>query len=84
MDPLQMRKVAMRSIAGATAVAASLSLVACGGGEKASGDFDGEVKVGILHSRSGTMAISENTVAEAELMAIDEINAKGCVMGKKL
>jgi len=36
MDPLQMRKVAMRSIAGATAVAASLSLVACGGGEQAS------------------------------------------------
>ena len=86
MDPLQMRKLAMRSIAGTTALAASLSLVACGGGEKASGDFDGEVKVGILHSRSGTMAISENTVAEAELMAIDEINAKGGVTidGKKL
>lgn len=86
MDPSLMRKAAFRYVAGATAVAASLSLVACGGGEKASGDFDGEVKVGILHSRSGTMAISENTVAEAELMAIDEINAKGGVLvdGKKL
>jgi len=82
-----MRKTTMRYVAGATAMAASLSLVACGGGgEKASGDFDGEVKVGILHSRSGTMAISENTVAEAELMAIEEINAKGgiTIEGKKL
>ncbi|MCT0216949.1 urea ABC transporter substrate-binding protein [Synechococcus sp. CS-1330] len=70
----------------AVAVAASLSLVACGGGEQASDDFAGDVKVGILHSRSGTMAISENTVAEAELLAIDEINAKGGVKidGKKL
>jgi urea transport system substrate-binding protein len=86
MDPILMRKAVLRSVAGATALAASLSLVACGGGEQVSGDFDGEVKVGILHSRSGTMAISENTVAEAELMAIDEINAKGgiTVGGKKL
>jgi urea transport system substrate-binding protein len=86
MDPILMRKSVLRSVAGATALATSLSLVACGGGEKAGGDFDGEVKVGILHSRSGTMAISENTVAEAELMAIDEINAKGGITidGKKL
>ena len=86
MDPILMRKSVLRSVAGATALAASLSLVACGSGEKAGGNFDGEVKVGILHSRSGTMAISENTVAEAELMAIDEINAKGGVKidGKKL
>jgi urea transport system substrate-binding protein len=81
-----MRKTSLRLVGGATALATALSLVACGGGDKASGDFDGEVKVGILHSRSGTMAISENTVAEAELMAIDEINAKGGVNigGKKL
>jgi len=86
MDPILMRKSVLRSVAGAMALATSLSLVACGGGEKADGDFDGEVKVGILHSRSGTMAISENTVAEAELMAIDEINAKGGITidGKKL
>jgi urea transport system substrate-binding protein len=60
-------------------VATSFSLASCGGGKQASGDFDGEVKVGILHSRSGTMAISENTVAEAELLAIEEINARGGV-----
>ncbi|SBO44191.1 Urea ABC transporter, periplasmic urea-binding protein (modular protein) [Cyanobium sp. NIES-981] len=81
-----MGKTSLRLFSGATALATSLTLVACGGGEQASGDFDGEVKVGILHSRSGTMAISENTVAEAELMAIDEINAKGGITidGKKL
>ena len=86
MDRSPMRQALFRSVAAAAAVGASLSLVACGGGERSSGDFDGEVKVGILHSRSGTMSISENTVAEAELMAIAEINAKGGVLidGKKL
>ena len=39
--------------------------------------FTGEVKVGILHSRTGSLSISEHTVAEAELMAITEINAAG-------
>ncbi len=80
------QRAPLRLVAGSTALALSVSLVACGGGEQAGGDFDGEVKVGILHSRSGTMAISENTVAEAELMAIDEINAKGGITidGKKL
>ncbi|MBM7569330.1 urea ABC transporter substrate-binding protein [Paenibacillus sacheonensis] len=44
----------------------------------------GEIKVGILHSLSGTMAISEVSVKDSEMMAIDEINAKGGVMGKKI
>src|SRR6266849_2560172 len=42
------------------------------------------IKVGILHSLSGTMSISEVSVKDAELMAIDEINAAGGVLGKKL
>ncbi|MGD4514729.1 transporter substrate-binding protein, partial [Xanthomonas citri pv. citri] len=42
------------------------------------------IKVGILHSLSGTMAISETSLKDTALMAIDEINAKGGVMGKKL
>lgn len=42
------------------------------------------VKVGILHSLSGTMAISEVSVHDAELLAIHEINQKGGVLGKKL
>ena len=42
-----------------------------------------EVKVGILHSLSGTIAIIERSLHNAELMAIEEINAKGGVMGGK-
>ena len=42
------------------------------------------IKVGILHSLSGTMAISETSLKDVALMTIDEINAKGGVMGKKL
>src|SRR6266478_5572931 len=42
------------------------------------------IKVGILHSLSGTMSISEVSVKDAEMMAIDEINASGGVLGKKI
>ncbi|WP_346841635.1 urea ABC transporter substrate-binding protein [Metapseudomonas otitidis] len=42
------------------------------------------IKVGILHSLSGTMAISETSLKDMALMTIDEINAKGGVNGKKL
>ncbi len=45
---------------------------------------EGEVKVGILHSLTGTMAISETSLRDVVLMAIDEINAKGGVLGKKI
>ena len=42
------------------------------------------IKVGVLHSLSGTMAISETVLKDTVLMAIDEINAAGGVLGKKL
>ncbi len=42
------------------------------------------IKVGILHSLSGTMAISETSLKDVALMTIEEINANGGVMGKKL
>jgi len=45
---------------------------------------DDTIKVGILHSLSGTMAISEVSVKDAEMMAIEEINAKGGVLGKQI
>ena len=41
--------------------------------------FDDTVNVGILHSLSGTMAISESTLVDAEIMAIEEINSAGGV-----
>jgi urea transport system substrate-binding protein len=42
------------------------------------------IKVGILHSRTGPMAISENSMVDAELLAIEEINAKGGLLGRKI
>lgn len=51
------------------------------GSATSSGDI---IKVGILHSLSGTMAISETTVVDAEKMAIEEINASGGVLGKQI
>ncbi|MBK6469321.1 MAG: urea ABC transporter substrate-binding protein [Betaproteobacteria bacterium] len=42
------------------------------------------IKVGVLHSLSGTMAISETVLKDTILMEIDAINAKGGVLGKKL
>jgi len=45
---------------------------------------DKVVKVGILHSLSGTMAISETSLRDVLLYAFDEINAKGGVMGYKI
>lgn len=42
------------------------------------------VKVGVLHSLSGTMAISETSLKDVLLFTFDEINAKGGVLGKKI
>lgn len=42
------------------------------------------ITVGILHSLSGTMSISEVAVKDGELMAIEEINAKGGLLGRKI
>ena len=54
----------------------TLSSVAANGAET--------IKVGILHSLSGTMAISETSLKDMALMTIEEINANGGVLGKKL
>lgn len=42
------------------------------------------IKIGFVNSLSGTMAISEQTVSDSLHMAVDEINAKGGVLGKQL
>ena len=51
---------------------------------KPEADDKGPIKVGILHSLSGTMAISETSLKDVALMTIDEINAKGGVLGRQL
>ncbi|GJD51249.1 Aliphatic amidase expression-regulating protein [Methylobacterium crusticola] len=45
---------------------------------------DTEVTVGILHSVTGTMAISETGAQQAEKLAIEEINAAGGVLGRRI
>ncbi|MEW6664996.1 MAG: urea ABC transporter substrate-binding protein [Thermodesulfobacteriota bacterium] len=42
------------------------------------------IKVGVLHSLSGTMAISETSLKDVALMAFEEINASGGLLGKKI
>ena len=42
------------------------------------------IKVGVLHSLSGTMAISETSLRDAVLLAVEEINAAGGVLGKQI
>jgi len=44
----------------------------------------GPIRIGVLHSLSGTMAVSESTVADAVLFAVDELNRQGGVMGRKV
>lgn len=64
-----------------TTLAASLALGLGLGTQARAADT---IKVGVLHSLSGTMAISETVLKDTVLMAIDDINAKGGVLGKKL
>src|SRR6476661_1103416 len=75
------RLVLKRMAAVASALAASATLTWFAPGAHAQGKT---VKVGVLHSLSGTMAISETVLKDVALMTIEEINAKGGVLGKKL
>jgi len=70
-----------RNFVKSIAVAASLAGLAAAPAVSFGADT---IKVGILHSLSGTMAISETALKDVALMTIDEINASGGVMGKKL
>ena len=82
-------------IYGSAGISTSILLKACASGEETTSTTQvdssaavagGEdtIKVGILRSLSGTMAISETTVVEAEELAIEEINAAGGVLGKQI
>lgn len=71
--------ISRRFFAGLATASVATVLTSCGGGSSTSGTFDDTVTVGILHSLSGTMAISESTLVDTEKMAIEEINAAGGV-----
>lgn len=70
-------KKTLKALANAGAVAATLVY----GGAVQAADT---IKVGVLHSLSGTMAISETTLKDTVLMMIDDTNKKGGLLGKKL
>ena len=68
----------IKSLAAASALATGLAFAA------PASAADDTIKVGILHSLSGTMAISETTLKDTMLFLIDEQNKKGGLLGKKL
>lgn len=72
----------MRNVIRGALAAGALAAAAFAGA--ASAQAQETIKVGILHSLSGTMAISETTLKDAMLMLIEEQNKKGGVLGKKL
>ena len=75
MDRGMIRRAALAGILGAGVTIAGMLPAAAD---------DDTIKVGILHSLSGTMAISETTLKDVMLMLIDEQNKKGGLLGKKL
>lgn len=54
------------------------------GGAGSQEDSEDTVKVGILYSATGSMAISEGAVKDAEVLAIDEINEAGGILGRQI
>lgn len=74
-----MQKIEQRKLS--IVAAAALGLATAGSSVHAQDDT---IKVGVLHSLSGTMAISETTLKDTMLMLIDEQNEKGGLLGKQL
>ena len=67
-------------------LSATLVSIGCNNGSQAPAGTlsSSSVKVGLLHSLSGTMTLSETPVRDAERLAIEEINASGGVLGRKI
>src|SRR5271154_4081590 len=66
------------ALAGATALVTALSFTNCARAA------DDTIKIGVLHSLSGTMAISETTLKDTVLMMVDDLNKHGGLLGKKV
>ena len=89
-------KLSRRDLGRLGAAAATLAAMAGGGAAVAQAQTKapaapatattggGTIKIGVLHSLSGTMAISETTLKDVMLMLIEEQNQKGGLLGKKL
>jgi urea transport system substrate-binding protein len=64
--------------------AALAAALVAGGPLSAAAQTQGAIKIGVLHSLSGTMAISETTLKDTILMMVDDVNRKGGLLGKKV
>ena len=64
--------------------AALAAAVIAGAPPAATAQNQGTIKIGVLHSLSGTMAISETTLKDTILMMVDDVNKKGGLLGKKV
>jgi urea transport system substrate-binding protein len=74
--------VFVTGICRAAAVAAAVAGFALAGTAQA--QTQGTIKIGVLHSLSGTMAISETTLKDTVLMMVDDLNKKGGLLGKRV
>lgn len=77
-----MRGIYKKIAAITLSLAMAVGVTACG--KRKSAEDGDTVKVGLLHSLTGSMAISEEAVRDAEVLAIEEINKNGGVLGKKI
>jgi urea transport system substrate-binding protein len=68
---------------GASRVLLVVAVLTAGCGLGSFGD-PGPIKVGVLHSLTGAMSLSERPVVDAVMMAIDELNASGGVLGRRV
>ncbi|MEA2932734.1 MAG: urea transport system substrate-binding protein [Actinomycetota bacterium] len=82
--PVTKSLVAVLALAGVLLAACGSDSTTTGSGAGGTAADKSTVKVGVLQSLSGTMSISEVAVKNSELLAIDEINKAGGVMGKQL
>jgi urea transport system substrate-binding protein len=83
VDPKVSRR-GLGRLGAAAATIAAIGAVKAATTPAAAQATSGVIKVGILHSLSGTMAISETTLKDVMLMLIEQQNKKGGVLGKKL
>ena len=71
----------MKSVLRGAMSAAAFAAALAGGSLAQAADT---IKVGVLHSLSGTMAISETTLKDTVLMMVDDLNKKGGLLGKQV
>lgn len=76
-----MKKISLKTLVKASQI---IGMTAIAAGVSIANAEDDTIKVGVLHSLSGTMAISETTLKDTVLMMIEEQNKKGGLLGKQL